>query len=78
MHAHAQAFIAAVDADDDLKAQVKAATTPAEIIAIASDRGITLTEADFASGPADGADISDQDLEAASGGYFFFTTVVAW
>ena len=68
MNEHVQAFFAAVDADDDLKAQVKAATSTAEVIALASDRGITLTEADLVAITLDGTEISDEDLECASGG----------
>lgn len=68
------AFVAAMNEDDEFKTQAHAAASAQEVIALAATRGITLTEADLTAAAADGADLSDADLENASGGtYMGFT-----
>lgn len=68
MNARVAAFVEAMKADATLEEKVRSATSAQAIIDLASARGIVLTEADVTSPPADGADISDADLESASGG----------
>lgn len=68
MNAQVSAFIEAINADEALKEQVHKATSAQAVIDLAAARGITLTEADVVTSAAEGADISDADLENASGG----------
>lgn len=73
MNEQATAFIEAVKADEALQAKLKAAVSADEVVALAASLGITLSADDVAEAPVDGADISDEDLEAASGGTMGWT-----
>ena len=68
MNAQVAAFVEAMKADANLEEKVRSATSAQAIIDLAAARGIVLTEADVTLPPADGADISDAELESASGG----------
>ena len=58
-------FLKAVSEDEALGAKVGQVSDTNEIIAIAKDLGIELTEADFVTAPTE---ISDDELDAVSGG----------
>lgn len=73
MNEQVTAFLDQVNADEALKEQVHKATSAQAVLDLAAARGFTLTEADIVSAAADGADISDADLENASGGMTMYS-----
>ena len=57
-------FLAKIAEDKELTAKAESAADAKAIIALAAELGITLTEDDI----ADSADLSDDDLDAVTGG----------
>ncbi|MDQ1248959.1 MAG: Nif11-like leader peptide family natural product [Actinomycetota bacterium] len=57
----------ALEKDDDLAARFAAATTHAEVHAVAAEAGVPIS----ATAAADSHELTEEDLEAVSGGYTF-------
>ena len=72
----AQAFLAKVDEDDQLRSTVKAAYADA-LVRIAGDNGFEVTADDLAAAAAEMGDLGDElslsQLEGVAGGGFGFT-----
>ena len=61
------ALRAAIEGDEALQARFAEATTEADVVALAAEAGIVLTDGDT----GDATDLSDAELEQVSGGYTF-------
>ena len=62
-----QALLAACEADPELTAAIKSAQTVEALIAVAAEHGFTIVPEDLVALSGE-SDLSDRDLEQASGG----------
>ena len=61
-------FLEKVKSDNELQDKLKAATTPEAAIEIAKDAGFAITAEDIQSMQSATVEVSDEELEGASGG----------
>lgn len=67
-------FLEAIEENEELKNKVAALnaapnTKPADLIALAKEYGFDLTEKDFIKTMKENSDISEEELDAVTGGY---------
>ena len=65
-----KAFLEKVKADTSLQEKLKAAATPEAAIEIAKDSGFSITAEDIQSMQSATAELSDEELEGAAGGFW--------
>ena len=63
-----KAFLEKVKSDTELQEKLKAATTPEAGLEIAKEAGFSITSEDIQSMPSATVEVSDEELEGASGG----------
>ena len=65
-----KAFLDKVKSDTSLQEKLKAAASPEAIIEIAKEAGFSITAEDIQSMQSEPVELSDEELEGASGGHF--------
>ena len=63
-----------VKADTSLQEKLKAATSPEAALEIAKDAGFAITAEDIQSMQSATAELSDEELEGAAGGFLMITS----
>ena len=71
-----KAFLEKVKGDTSLQEKLKAAASPEAVIEIAKEAGFSITAEDIQSMQSATAELSDEELEGAAGGYSYISCIV--
>ena len=70
-------FLEKVKADTSLQEPLKAAASPEAVLEIANEAGFSITAEDIQSMQSSTVELSDEELEGAAGGYYFWEELPA-